>query len=392
MPRERTGSIYKSKNGDWFARVTFTVSNGKRRDVKRKAKDKTDAKDLLKRLLRQIEDEGENAIDAAQMTFKDLANYYEQFFLTEAKYIDGRKVSGLRDVSRAKGVLAHFRDYFGNKKLREITYGDVYNYRNIRLKSHTQNKKPRTLSTMNRELSVLKRIFNIGFREGWLLKNPMNCGETLIDVSAERKRERILTLEEEKRLLVACDERVITYTRGGKQITAIDNGENRKHLKPFLIALLDTGARKGEMLKLTWQMVDFERRLITFEALTTKTLKTRSVAMTSRLYAELRRLWVESDKNLEATVFGIKDNVRKSFSAACRAAGIKEGGLDGLTLHCLRHSAASRLVKAQMPVEMVGRILGHSQPQTTYRYLSANMETLYEAASILESLQGKVAE
>jgi methyl coenzyme M reductase gamma subunit len=39
-----------------------------------------------------------------------------------------------------------------------------------------------------------------------------------------------------------------------------------------------------------------------------------------------------------------------------------------------------------MPIQMVGRILGHSQPQTTYRYLSADLETMQQAASILENL------
>ncbi len=41
VAKERTGSIYKNKNGNWYARITFTCSNGKRKDVKRKAKDKT---------------------------------------------------------------------------------------------------------------------------------------------------------------------------------------------------------------------------------------------------------------------------------------------------------------------------------------------------------------
>jgi integrase len=65
----------------------------------------------------------------------------------------------------------------------------------------------------------------------------------------------------------------------------------------------------------------------------------------------------------------------------------KHGGIDGLTLHSLRHTAATRLVKGNLPIQMVGRILGHTQPQTTYRYLSANDETLFQAASILESVQ-----
>ncbi len=53
----------------------------------------------------------------------------------------------------------------------------------------------------------------------------------------------------------------------------------------------------------------------------------------------------------------------------------------------LRRSAATRLVKGQMPIQMIGRILRHQNPQTTYRYLSANDETLRQAATIFESLQ-----
>jgi integrase len=58
------------------------------------------------------------------------------------------------------------------------------------------------------------------------------------------------------------------------------------------------------------------------------------------LVTELGILWKKSDKNLDALVFGIKDNVRKAFSTACRIAGIEEGGIDGFSLHSCRHTAA----------------------------------------------------
>lgn len=370
MSRERTGSIYKDKNGNWYARITFTCSNGKRKDIKRKAKDKTTAKEIQKVLLRQLEDEGECSIDGLKMTFNSLADHYDKVYLLPAEYVDDRKISGLRAVERAKICLVHFRHYFGNKKLREINYGDVYSYRNKRLKVITIHKKPLTISTVNRELSVLRRMFNIALREGWILKNPFNCGEPLIQTSAERRREKILSLEEEERLLNACEH------------------PQRKHLKAFLIALLDSGCRKGEMIKLKWSDVDFSSRLITFRALNTKTLRMRQIVATQRLMDELINLWKASNKSLDSKVFGISDNVRNSFSSACQAAGIKEGGIDGLTLHSLRHTAASRLVKGKMPIQFVARILGHTQPHvTTYRYISADNQTLYEAASILESIQ-----
>jgi hypothetical protein len=93
--KERSGYVFQDKKGNWFARTTFTDSKGKRRNVKRKGKDKSEAKEILKSLLRQLDDEGEKAIDAAQMTFNHLADYYAKNFLKPAEYVDGRKVTGL---------------------------------------------------------------------------------------------------------------------------------------------------------------------------------------------------------------------------------------------------------------------------------------------------------
>lgn len=367
MAKDRSGYVYQDKQGAWYARTTITNVSGKRRNIKRRAKDKSDAKDTLKIILRQLDDEGSKVVDAARMTFNDLADYYETHYLKPAEYVDGRRVAGLRDVQRAKGFLVSFREYFGKRRLRDITYGDIHTYRAERLQTPTQYKRPPTIASMNREFVVLRRILNIGVREGWLQRNPFNAGDPLIDVSAERMRERILTLDEERRLLDACGH------------------PKRSHLRPLLICLLDTGARKSEMLKLRWSDVDFVARTITIQAMTTKTLKTRQVAMTTRMYHELLQLWEASSKAPDARVLGITDNVRRSFSSACKIAGIKEGGIDGLTLHALRHTAATRLVKGQMPLQMVGRILGHSQPQTTYRYLSTNSETAQQAAAIFDS-------
>jgi integrase len=97
----------------------------------------------------------------------------------------------------------------------------------------------------------------------------------------------------------------------------------------------------------------------------------------------------KSNKDLLDEVFPVKD-FRKSFQTACRIAGTKTGGIDGIVTHRLRHSTATRLVKGKMPIRMVGRILGHQQPQTTYRYLSDNDETLYQACEILESYQHQI--
>src|SRR5205085_7565927 len=147
----------------------------------------------------------------------------------------------------------------------------------------THFNRPPNVATMNRELGVLRRIFNIGVREGWLLKNPFSSGEPLISPASERRRERILTLEEERRLLEACE---------------------RRDVRALFICLLDTGARLSEMLRhLRWRSVCFSSRTITLEAMTTKTLKPRQVGMPERMVQELQEQWGASSKGLDERDF-----------------------------------------------------------------------------------------
>ncbi|NJM53170.1 MAG: site-specific integrase [Blastocatellia bacterium] len=372
MKKENKGYVFE-ENGKWYARTTVRDENGKRRNIKRTAKSKAEAKELLKQIIRQLDDEGTQAIETWSLTFNDLANYCEKHYAIPAKIVENTKIEGLRDLRRVKTLIGVYRQFFGSKKLREITYNDVRAFRTIRLNTPTPSGKQRTITTVNRELAYLRRIFNIALQNGWILKNPFNCGSPLILTSCERRRERILSFDEEIRLLEAC------------------NHPQRQHLKPLLIALLDTGARKGEMLKLQWRDVDLVSGTITFQALNTKTLKTRTVGITQRLANELVLLWQQADKLLDSTVLGLSDNVTKSFKTACGIAGIKHGGIDGLTLHCLRHTTATRLVNDQLPIQMVGRILGHTQVNTTYRYLTATIETARKATNILESFQNQTA-
>ena len=228
MARNRKGSIVE-RDKRVYARVQFVGNDGRKRDVWRKADNRKHARELIKKLLREIDDYGEKQFDAAQMTFTDLCDYYSQRYCKPAEYVEDRKVDGLRDWKHVRAFLRIFREHFGKKRLREITYGDIRAFRATRLQTPTQYKRQRTITTVNRELSCLRRLLNIAARESWINKNPFACGDPLISFTAERTRERILTPAEERRLLTACD------------------GSQRKHLRPILICALDTGMRQGEI-------------------------------------------------------------------------------------------------------------------------------------------------
>lgn len=94
-------------------------------------------------------------------------------------------------------------------------------------------------------------------------------------------------------------------------------------------------------------------------------------------------------RDANGQVFGITSNVRNSFASACEIAGIKHGGIDGLTLHSLGHTAATGLVQSGINPQSAGRPPGHSQPQTTYRYLSADLETAKQAVISVEARHEK---
>jgi integrase len=376
MANDRSGYVFQNKQGAWYARTTITDSSGKRRNIKRRARDKKDAKAILKRILYQLDSEGSKFADTSSLTFNDMADFYQIHYCKPAEYADGKRIAGLRDVGRAKSCLVRFREYFGNRRLREIAYRDVRAYYSMRLKQGTHYKRPPTIATMNRELGVLRRIFNIGIREGWLDKSPLSAGESLISPASERRRERILTLDEEKRLLEACEQTFM------------------KTLRHLIICLIDSGARLSEILKhLRWSSVCFTTRTITLEAMTTKTLKARQIRMTERMFQSLLELRNESLKAEDGLVFNATVRQgRFSLKLACKAAKIEYGSPNGITFHSLRHTAATRLVKGQMPLQMVGRILGHTQPQTTYRYLSVDAEATAQAAAILEAFQVSTVE
>ncbi len=86
-------------------------------------------------------------------------------------------------------------------------------------------------------------------------------------------------------------------------------------------------------------------------------------------------------------VFGIRDNVRMAFDSARTDAKLSD-----VRFHDLRHTAATRLVQKGLSLAEVGRILGHSQPVTTYRYVNPDETTIRRAAEAIDSFNAEANE
>jgi integrase len=363
--KSRKGYVYQEEKGIWYARFTYTDNSGKRRNVKRRANNKTHGDEILKELIREFDNGGAGQIEAAKITFNDLCDFYEKHYVTEAKYVNNRKVSGLRSVASVRGYIKVFRQHFGRQKLKDITYEHLRTYRNERLGTSTHQSKQRSLATVNREMAYLRRLLNIAERNGWINKNPFKKGDALIHASDEVKRQRFLTHAEEQRLLAACF-------------------GFRSHLRPLVIAAIDTGCRFGELIKLRWTEVDFDSGIITIQAFNTKTMRERQVSITSRLMNELEILQ-RTAKDDSDLVFGIKCEVRIGFRNAC-----KEANLEGVRFHDLRHTHASRLDDLGFSLAKIGGQLRHTVMQTTLRYVNRDKAAILQVASALNAYNGQV--
>jgi len=267
MPRIRKGAEVE-KNGKWYGRVRYSLPNGKRKDIWMPAQDKTHAAQLVKDKLRELETTGETDINSDRVTFSQLAEKYKERKLFAAKIINDRKVAGLKSLDSANAELEALKDWFGTQRIKTITHSEVETYKLKRLETKTKHEKQRSIASVNRELERLRAIFNFAIREGWLIRSPFEMGDPLISKADEVKRERVLSFEEEQRLLEAC----LIEDKQGRQ--------RRLHLLPFLIAALDTACRRGELFKLRWNDVDLENRIITIKAMNSKTARKRTVGIT----------------------------------------------------------------------------------------------------------------
>ena len=359
--RTRTGQIYQDKKTDnWIARVDYKNTNGKRAAVKRRANNKTHAREVLTQLLETLEKGGRFAFDAEKITVNCLCDYYEDIYCTPPQYVNQRKVAGLRSFITVKGYLKVFRECFGGLKLKSLSYDDIYKYRLERLSIPTQQSSQRSIATVNRELSYLRRLLNIAERKGWTQKNPFKCGDTLIHQADGVKRDRILTVEECQRLIDACVGR-------------------RLHLKPIVIFALDTGCRLSEILKLQWKDVDLDSGIITIQAFNTKTMKERKVAITHRLKIEFEYILASFPQKEDDLVFGLSE-IRKGFKSVCKIAGFSD-----LRFHDLRHVHATNLDSLGFSIASIGKQLGHtSDSRVTLCYINRNTEAVRQVVNALD--------
>ena len=223
-------------------------------------------------------------------------------------------------------------------------------------------------SAANTVVKTLSHMY--GLAAGWGMV-PEGCNPCRsVAKYPERKRERFLTDAEFVRLGRILDEAV---TRGSASPTSV----------AAIRLLVLTGCRKNEILTLRWKDVDLgARELRLGDAKTgprTVQLPPMAVHILEALPRRADSPWVFPGRNPEKHLSTIDH-----LWLAVRA----KAGLEDVRLHDLRHSFASRALALGETLPVIGKLLGHSDIETTARYAHLAQDSLHEAA---ERVAGSIA-
>lgn len=164
----------------------------------------------------------------------------------------------------------------------------IEKFKRDRRESITRRESVRSPASVNHELTLLSKIFNLAIDYKVTDTNP--C-KKVKKYKLDNKRYRYLLPEEEPRLMAALS-------------------GPRAHLKPLVIVAIGTGMRRGELLSLRWANVDFSRGLIhvmNSRREQTKSGHSRSIPMNRISRTELLACFTPSIRSYRVCIFQQED-------------------------------------------------------------------------------------
>jgi integrase len=174
--------------------------------------------------------------------------------------------------------LTHLLPFFSEMHVLNINTSAIRKYRQERDRERTL-----TAATVNRDLSVLRRVLYWGVEEGYLSANPLGR----LRMERERRTKRpVMSLREEQLLLAASP----------------------VHLQRIILCALHTGMRRGEITSQRFEDIDFDNRILHVSHSKTPEGEAREIPLTNRLYELLKAI-----RKVQGPVFTYDGDAIKIF-------------------------------------------------------------------------------
>ena len=265
-----------------------------------------------------------------------------------------------RSAADQKSALAKMvAPVWGRKLVTEITQTDVDKLLTLiaegRARPHKEkpNNRARKLQgakptpvRANRIGEVLRKMFTLAVQWGWCEDNPAQRFHR----RTETPRERFLSKEEIASLAAALD------------------GANDRRAADIIRMCMLTGARLGEVRQSRFDQFNLEQLSWSKPPAMTKQRRVHRVPISDETAAIVRQHLLLVPKGAPWLFPGDTPGQPVQEVRRFWAKIQKETGLADVHIHDLRHTFASLLVSGGASLEMIGKLLGHSQTQTTQRY------------------------
>jgi integrase len=332
--------LYQRGKGNYYADI---IINGKRLCKSLKTKNYSQAVVSLQKL---IDEENEKALDM----FSGFGGFDEApMVLSEAleRTVEER-FNGYADGKTAKAHIEALIRIIGDIELSALTKNHVS------VMGNTLKSQGRTETTVNRYMGHLRVLLHLARDEWGVIKKFPNIPK----YKEKGTRMYILTTEDEKRLLKWFKENKLASRNG--------QGLDGWHYAHLMILLLDTGLRLSEGLSL--RVSDVREGRVHVRQEVAKSGVARFVPLSERAAEVVKERLALTDGEPTSLLFGKmkKDAAGKRMRIA--KASLKLDHTD-LGWHSLRHTCATRLLKAGADIVTVQTWLGHADILTTRRYL-----------------------
>lgn len=343
-----TGTVYKRRGSPYYW-IDYTHDGERYRESSKSSK-KSVAIALLKQRLAECETQGKPMRGEETVTLGDLRDAHRADF----------EANGRRSWWRCEDAWGHVLDYLNESRPALRVSGTALDeYVAHRLGEGAAR------ATVNKELSALRRGYSLLTQRGELSRAPH-----IKTLRTDNVRTGFLTRE---------------------QVDAIC-AEIGPDLAPLVRFAFLTGWRKGEVLGLTWDRVDFAAGTVRLEPGSTKNRDGRTFpfAALPALRTVLREQWRRTQ--LQQRTFGLITrhvfhrhgapirSFRRAWRAACEAA---EGVPDDAIFHDLRRSAVRELVRAGVPEQVAMKLTGHRTRSIFDRYAIVDEALLREGVEKL---------
>ena len=284
---------------------------------------------------------GKSILKSDNPTLKQLLDIYMQ---TKGKTI-------VRAKSYPTYFKNHIEDALGHKKLHEIKLRDLQNVVDNMIRAGYKISHVRTLR------DIVSNCYKIAIYDNLI---DSNLTEHIEFPKSDNNRYFNLDDESRKRLFEAIinfpfiDYRVMFF---------------------FLLR----GRRKGEILKLKWSDVHFELGIYVVQDYNSKTRDRQEYFLDDELLSELQALKQLSDNN-EYVFTNPKTNTKFADIPRRFWKNIKEeAGIKDMRIHDFRHLLGFTMVNNGVPLESIGKALGHKKASTTQKYSNMKAQMAKEA-------------